>query len=180
MNAINVTSNLHSFLRDVEYRACMHENRIDELFRVRGFHTKTPQFFLMRKTHLSARAASLLASCRSFPTFVGVARERGETDSLSRTLTAVHVRPFVREVRVSHAATSPAGYRDPAVKDKPSDWRLAAWDTRLIKTPLFLCRNDENRLCRTVSQDWLVARTVNPHSKERENRWNDRVIETAT
>ncbi|KYQ48836.1 hypothetical protein ALC60_11888 [Trachymyrmex zeteki] len=111
MNAINVTSNLHSFLRDVEYRACMHENRIDELFRVRGFHTKTPQFFLMRKTHLSARAASLLASCRSFPTFVGVARERGETDSLSRTLTAVHVRPFVREVRVSHAATSPAGVR---------------------------------------------------------------------
>jgi len=102
-------------------RVCTKIESLDELFRVRGFHTKTPLFFLMRKTHLSARAASLLVPCRSFPTFVGVARERDETDSLSRTLTVVHVRPLVRELGVSHAATSPAGYRDPAVKDNPSD-----------------------------------------------------------
>ncbi|KYN50356.1 hypothetical protein ALC62_15203, partial [Cyphomyrmex costatus] len=91
---------------------CMHENRIGELFRAREFHTKTtPLSFLMRKTHLSTHAASLLAPCRSFPTSVGVARERGETDPLSRTLTAAHVRPLVRELRVSHAVTSPAGVK---------------------------------------------------------------------
>lgn len=56
-----------------------------------------------------------LAPCRSFPTSVGVARERGETDSLSRTLTAVYVRPLVREPRASHAATSPPAIGVPAV-----------------------------------------------------------------
>ncbi|EGI64981.1 hypothetical protein G5I_06441 [Acromyrmex echinatior] len=139
---------------------CTKIESLGELFRVRGFHAKTPMFFLMRKTHLSARAASLLAPCRSFPTFVGVARERGETDPLSRTLTAVHVRPFVRELGVSHAATSPTGWIEIQLL-KTTQVRLTAcrvWETRPIKTPLFLCRNDGNRLCRSVTDTRLTCR----------------------
>lgn len=94
------------------------ENRIGEFFHSR----RTPKMIPPGAENVSVRPRCCisLAPCRSFPTSVGVARERSETDPLSRTLTAVYVRPLVRELGASHAATSPAGCRDPAVS-----WRTS-------------------------------------------------------
>lgn len=75
--------------------------------RVRGFCSKNSVSLLdVENASLLPRCVSAAPS-RPFPASVGVDRERVETDPLSRTLTAVYVRPLVREFRASHAATSP-------------------------------------------------------------------------
>lgn len=74
--------------------------------RLRGFCLKNAVSLSDDAENASLHPRCVSAPSRPFPASVGVARERAETDSLSRTLTTVYVRSFVRGFRANHAATS--------------------------------------------------------------------------